>query len=192
MRPPRSHYWQAATLIAAFLASPWAAWPQASSTGSITGLVNDASGAVVPSATVTARNEATNVPHSVASSATGNYAIPDLPIGTYAVTVSLPGFKTWTRSGILVSSGEAARIDAVMTVGEVVEQIVVTAAPPALQTESPQVSSSMERVQVEDLPIPVGQVQGVRTPLSLMIMLPEVRTDTGEGSGNTPSMRIGG
>ena len=185
-------YWQWAIILTTFLASPQEALPQATTTGSITGLVKDATGAVVPSATVTAKNEATNVPYSAASSATGNYAIPNLPVGSYALTVSLAGFKTWTRSSVLVSSGEEVRMDVVMVVGEVAETIEVTGGPAALQTESTDVSSSMERTQVEELPIPVGQIQGVRTALSLMIMLPEVRTDTGEGSGNTPSMRIGG
>lgn len=183
---------QAVILTAAFMASQQSALPQSGITGSITGLVKDGTGAVVPFARVTAKNEATGVPYSVASSATGNYAIPDLPVGSYAVTVSLEGFKTWTRSKVLVTSGEAVRIDVVMAVGEVAERIEVSGGPAALQTESVQVSSSMERAQVENLPVPVGQIQGIRTPLSLMIMLPEVRTDTGEGSGNTPSMRIGG
>lgn len=192
MRLPEPKYWHRAIMVTVFLASPWAALPQATITGSITGLIKDGTGAVVPSATVTARNEATNVTYTAASSATGNYAIPDLPVGRYRVTVSLAGFKTWIRSGVLVTSGEATRIDVVLAVGEVAERVEVFGGTPALQTESAQVSSSMERTQVEDLPIPVGQIQGVRTPLSLMIMLPEVRTDTGEGSGNTPSMRIGG
>ncbi len=60
MRLPRSKFWQTAVIIAAFTVSPRAALPQTGTTGSITGLVKDATGAVVPSAT-------------------GNYAIPDLP-----------------------------------------------------------------------------------------------------------------
>jgi len=192
MRLRRSGCSQAVILVVGFMTLLRAGLPQSMTAGSITGLVKDGTGAVVPSATVVAKNEGTGVRYTVASSATGNYSIPDLPVGSYAVTVSLAGFKTWTRSGVLVTSGEATRIDVVMTVGEVAERIEVSGGPPALQTESAQVSSSMERAQVEDLPVPVGQIQGVRTPLSLMIMLPEVRTDTGEGSGNTPAMRIGG
>ena len=143
MRLPRSKYWQTAIVIAAFMASPRAAMPQSASSGSITGLVKDSSGAVVPSATVRVKNESTNIPYIVATSTTGNYGIPELPVGTYAVTVSVAGFKTWSRTNVLVSSADVVRIDAVMTVGEVAEQIVVTGGPPALQTESTQVSSDI-------------------------------------------------
>jgi hypothetical protein len=91
-----------------------------------------------------------------------------------------------------VASSEAVRIDVALEVGNVTEKVQVVAQSPALQTESVQVSSSMERKQIEDLPVPVGAIGGMRTSLSLMIMLPEVRSDKGEGSGNTPSLRIGG
>ena len=81
MRLRGLQYWQWAIILTAFLASPQQALPQATTTGSITGLVKDATGAVLPSATVTAKNDDTNVPYSAASSATGNYAIPNLPVG---------------------------------------------------------------------------------------------------------------
>ena len=126
-------------LSAGIFFAPWAVRAQTTITGSITGLVRDVTGAVVPSVNITARNEATNLTYAARSSATGNYAVPDLPVGNYAVTALLSGFKTWTRSNILVTGGEAVRIDVVMTVGEVAERIEVTGATPALQTESTQV-----------------------------------------------------
>jgi hypothetical protein len=192
MRQMISTRWLMAASILAMAAAAPPARAQSATTGNITGLVRDGSGAVVPNAGIVARNEATNVEYRAETSGTGNYAILNLPIGSYEVTVSTSGFKSWSRAKIPVASSETVRVDVTMQVGEVIERVQVVARAPALQTESAQVSSSIERRQVEDLPVAVGAIGGMRTALSLMIMLPEVRSDKGEGSGNTPSMRIGG
>src|SRR5215471_16062174 len=65
--------------------------------GTITGLVTDRSTAVLPGVTVTAKNTATGAEASTVTSSTGNYLIPNLPVGPYQVNVSQPGFKTWSR-----------------------------------------------------------------------------------------------
>src|SRR2546426_3968014 len=77
-----------------------------SSLGTITGLVSDATGAVVPNAKVTTRNVSTGAQAETLSSSTGNYVLSNLPVGTYEITVSVSGFKGWTRQGIVLSSGD--------------------------------------------------------------------------------------
>src|SRR5215510_15843681 len=77
-----------------------------STLGTITGLVTDSSGAVIPSAVVVATNTATGVKAQTLTSSTGNYVIPNLPVGPYEVSVAITRFKAWARSGINVESND--------------------------------------------------------------------------------------
>src|SRR5437763_14855756 len=82
-----------------------------STLGTITGLVTDSSGAVIANAVVVATNTATGAKAQTISSSTGNYVVPNLQVGPYAVTVSITGFRAWERSGINVKGSENVRID---------------------------------------------------------------------------------
>ena len=73
--------------------------------GIITGLVTDNTGAAIPNATVTIINESTQVKTVVSTSSAGNYSTPPLILGTYTVQVEMPGFKTFVRTGVPVTSG---------------------------------------------------------------------------------------
>src|SRR5215472_11086722 len=86
--------------------------------GTITGTVSDASGAVIPGASVTAKNTETGLVYTAGSSETGNYTLPQLPTGTYEVTVDLPGFKKFVSPGVTLSATQVARIDAKLEVGQ--------------------------------------------------------------------------
>src|SRR5262245_19429824 len=85
--------------------------------GVLTGTVSDSSGAVIPGATVTATNLATNVASNTITTEGGLYAIPALPPGTYKVRVELTGFKAWEHSGVVVAAATTVRVDAIMQVG---------------------------------------------------------------------------
>src|SRR3569832_1995436 len=87
--------------------------------GTITGLVTDRSTAVLPGVAVTARNTATGAEATTVTSSTGNYLIPNLPVGPYQVTVSHPGFKRWSRTGISLSACDNIRADAMLDLGQV-------------------------------------------------------------------------
>ena len=92
---------------------------QAQSTlGTITGLVTDSSGAVIPNAVVVATNTATRAKAQTVTSSTGNYVIPNLQVGPYEVGVAISGFKTLSRSGINVSSNDNLRIDVTLEIGQ--------------------------------------------------------------------------
>src|SRR5690349_3055254 len=88
-----------------------------STMATITGLVMDSSGAIIPNAVVVATNTATGVRAQTVSSSTGNYVIPSLQVGSYEVSVSVTGFKNWTHSGINLATNDNARIDVVLEVG---------------------------------------------------------------------------
>ncbi|MGH9629345.1 MAG: carboxypeptidase regulatory-like domain-containing protein, partial [Bryobacteraceae bacterium] len=162
-----------------------------STLGTITGIVTDATGAVVPNASVTARNTATGVQAATVSSSTGNYVLPSLPIGTYDVSVSAAGFKAFTQSGVVLQSNDNARIDAILEVGQTSERIQVTAEAPPLKTESTEVSTAMEQKLVEDLPLPIAGIGGgMRNAFSIMMMMPQVKSGNGESSWD--DMQVGG
>src|SRR5260370_24838058 len=117
--------------------------PSQTTLGTITGLVTDSTVVVVPNAVVVATNTATGAKAQTLSSITGNYVIPNLPVGPYQVGVAITGFKAWTRSGINVASNDNLRIDVALEVGQTSERVVSAEAPP-LKTESTEVSTTME------------------------------------------------
>ena len=80
--------------------------------GTILGTATDASGAVVAGAKVTVKNVATGLERTTETSADGSYALPELPIGTYTVTVVLPGFQTFEAKGVNVDVSTERRVNA--------------------------------------------------------------------------------
>ena len=135
--------------VVAMAASP--AWAQVG-LSTMTGIATDAQGAAVPGVTVTATNNATNVPYTGVSTEAGAYTITGLPVGNYTVRFELAGFKS-VQSTVDLAAGQTARIDARMEVGELTESVEVVATSAILQTENAVVGSKLEREQVEKLPI---------------------------------------
>ena len=108
--------------------------------GTITGTIADPAGAVVAGAAIEAKNIATGVTYQAASTPTGNYTIAQLPAGTYEVSVAVPGFKKYTRSGITVEVAAVLRIDIALEVGAATESVTVQADAPMLRNESGEIS----------------------------------------------------
>jgi hypothetical protein len=121
--------------------------------GEITGIVKDQAGAAVPGATVTVTDVATNRQRLVSSGAAGLYTAPSLAPGDYRVDVELAGFKPVRRAGIRLSTGEKARIDFELAVGNVSEQITVTADARMLREETASLGTVVEHQQVVQLPL---------------------------------------
>jgi hypothetical protein len=120
---------------------------------SITGIVTDQSGAAAPGVTVTATNQATNVPYTAVSNATGNYDILSVPVGTYVVKAALSGFKTTTTRVMTLEAKQIARVDLKMEVGALEDTVEVTAQAPVLQTETATVGEVLSGRTVESLPL---------------------------------------
>ena len=102
---------------------------------SITGLLTDQSGAAAPGVTVTATNQATNVPYTAISNTAGNYTITSVPLGTYVVKAELTGFKTATTKPFQLEAKQIARLDLKLELGALEDKVEVTAEAPVLQTE---------------------------------------------------------
>src|SRR5438270_3954852 len=87
--------------------------------GTILGTVTDPTGAVLPGAKVTVKNTGTGLERSTETSADGSYSLPELPIGSYNVTVTQSGFQTFVATGVTVDVASERRIDAALKTGEV-------------------------------------------------------------------------
>ena len=94
--------------------------------GTILGTVTDPSGAVVAGATITVKNPATGLERTAQTSADGSYSIPELPIGTYTVTVTQAGFQTSITREVTVNVATERRVDAQLHTGQVSEKVEVS------------------------------------------------------------------
>ncbi len=121
--------------------------------GTITGTVTDQAGAVVPGATVEAKNVDTGVVFSGASSNAGNYTITDLPVGNYTLTVGVKGFKTYTHTNLAVGGAATIREDVPLQVGTSSESVTVTAESTLLKTESGDLATNITITQIDELPL---------------------------------------
>jgi hypothetical protein len=119
----------------------------------ILGRVTDHSGAVVPGATVTLRNEATNVSNATQANGAGEYVFPNLIPGTYELTATQKGFDLFTVSSIELSVSQTVRQDAQLSVGAAITKVVVKASVPLVQTDTSSVESVIDSKQIESMPL---------------------------------------
>jgi hypothetical protein len=119
----------------------------------LSGTVQDASGAVVPGAQVTANNIATNIAHSTHSGKNGDYVLTQLPPGDYTVTVDAPGFSKLVQSGLNLQVNQQARLDLTLKIGQQSETVEVTSHPPLLESESSSIGTVVGQQMVNQLPL---------------------------------------
>ncbi|MBI4875223.1 MAG: TonB-dependent receptor [Acidobacteria bacterium] len=141
--------WFFCVLIAVLIAP--SAWPQ-TSTGSVNGTIRDESAAVIPSAAVTLTNKATNVSSKTTSSEVGFYMFPGIVPGDYLISVEAPGMQKYEAS-LVVQVQQRAVVNVTMKVGQTATTVAVLDVTPMVQTESPTLSHTLERVRIEQLPI---------------------------------------
>ena len=121
--------------------------------GSIVGTLTDQTGAVIPKATVTVTNTSTGLSRQATTDTAGYYSIPNLLEGTYDVAITATGFKTYTQRGVNVPINAATRVDAVIQVGALAEEVSVEATSALLQTTRSDVSVSLDTRAMENLPL---------------------------------------
>jgi Carboxypeptidase regulatory-like domain len=124
-----------------------------STNASLSGVVLDAQGAVVPHAEVVAIDTQTGQSHGTTSGENGNYTITDLAIGEYKITASANGFKTLVIPAITLHVDQSASLDLKLEVGAVSEHIVVTTSLPLLNTESSSVGQVVQNQSIESQPL---------------------------------------
>src|SRR5215469_2204351 len=143
--------------------------------GTITGTISDPAGAVIANAPVEAKNVATGTLYPVATTGTGNYTLSELPVGTYEISVTAPGFKKAVRTGVEVASQTTFRVDFTLQVGAATESVTITAEAPLLKTESGELSHNVTTDRADNLPIYTlgsGGTAGTRNPLAVLTLLP--------------------
>jgi hypothetical protein len=167
------------SIVVILLLSSVSLWAQVS-TSSITGVVTDASGAVVANAKVELKNEDTGAVFNGATTSAGVYSFASLTPGRYTVTVTQPGFQTFSSVHNVLTVGTPLVIDVALKVGSVGESVqVVESTYERIDTSNATVSDIMDTKQVQDLPL------NGRNPLSLLALEPGVvqRTTQSVGSG---------
>ncbi|MGH9667137.1 MAG: carboxypeptidase regulatory-like domain-containing protein, partial [Bryobacteraceae bacterium] len=124
-----------------------------SNLASISGVVSDPQGAVIPQAKVTAMNSATGVRTTVTTNGAGFYDLQNLSIGSYSVTVEHTGFRGYVRQQITLTTGQSLGLDVPLELGAVGQTISVIGEPPPLETRTSDVSQLVESKSIEALPL---------------------------------------
>src|SRR5262245_23705556 len=118
-------------------------WAQA--TAQISGTVKDQSGAVLPGVEVTATQTETGIARTTVTNETGSYVLPNLATGPYKFEASLPGFRTFVQSGIVLQVNTAPVLNPVLDVGQVSEQVEVQANAALVETRASGVGQVIEQ-----------------------------------------------
>ena len=141
-------------MVGVLCAASSVAFAQASAgTGSISGVVTDPSGAVMPGVEVTVRNVGTNVARTVQSNEAGRYEVVALQPGQYEVKASKAGFASLVRTGITLSVGARAAVDLALSVSGTVETVTVSENTAAVETEKTEVSTVVNLNDMMNLPL---------------------------------------
>ncbi|HWB31543.1 MAG TPA: carboxypeptidase-like regulatory domain-containing protein [Acidobacteriaceae bacterium] len=149
---------------------------QTAGEGTITGVVTDSTGAAIPNATVTATNTSTNISTVRTTTSTGTYSIAPLLPGTYSVEVKAQGFKTLQQSNLVVNALNSLGFNPVLTLGQATETVIVTAAPPVLNTTDATVGMVMENSSYANLPLQMNNAQ--RDPTAFAALAPGAQNGT--------------
>src|SRR5215510_3144060 len=127
------------------------AWAQASA--QISGTVKDPSGAVLPGAEITATQMETGIARMTVSNETGAYVLPNLPVGPYKLEASLPGFRTFVQTGMVLEVNSNPVLNVTLEVGQRTEQVEVQANAALVETRSVGVGQTMEFRRILELPL---------------------------------------
>src|SRR5689334_13531257 len=147
--------------------------------GTITGVVSDPTGAVVANAAIEVKNVETGVVFRAVSTDTGNYTVPQLPVGSYELTTTVQGFKKYSRQNIMLAAAQVLRLDIPLEIGASTEAVTVSAESTLLKTETGDLAHNITLQQLQNLPIlGIGGANagssGVRNPFNSTVMIPGV------------------
>ncbi len=147
--------------------------------GSVTGVVSDPTGAVIPGAKVTLTDTAKGYTFTASSDQVGRYILRNLPPSDYQISVEASGFKTSTRTGIVVDVGQNATVNVSMELGTTTQTVQVSGAPPLLSTQDSTTGQEVNRAYINDLPL-VG-----RGVFDLAFLAPGVNPAAGRAFGDS-------
>jgi hypothetical protein len=152
-----------AGLFALLVLASCALQAQIAGTGQISGTVADSSGAVVPNATVTLINKATQVQRVKQSDKAGAYLFPNIEVGTYDLSATAQGFETYVQTGIVLEVGSDIAVNPALAVGKADIKVEVHAEGLALQTEDASFKQTIDQQDVEEMPLNGRQMTALIT-----------------------------
>src|SRR5437667_902560 len=123
------------------------------STATISGVVRDASGALVPGVSITVKHIESGLTRTAVANENGGYSLQFLPVGPYEVTTDMPGFKQQLRRGINLAVGQEAVVNLTLEVGSVAENVTVIEEAPLVNTTLSSTSGLITEAQIKDLPL---------------------------------------
>ncbi len=126
-------------------------WSQVSTTGKITGVVTDSSAAAVPNASVTVKSDALMSNRGIVTRADGSYLFDLLPRGTYEVTVTAKGFRALRETGVVITAGFTATVNAQLQLGEMPQTMVVQGLP-VVDLQNVQTSTTFDQSLLQNIP----------------------------------------
>jgi hypothetical protein len=154
-------------------------------TGSITGVVQDASGAAVAGATVTVRSVETGQTRTLVANESGNYSALSLPVGEYEIRAEKTGFSPVVRAGVTLVVAQQAVVNITMSVGGIQQAVTVTGEAPLVNTTPASTAGLVDEDQVKDLPLNGRSWDTLLTlnPSSTNFSSNQSPTSTGKGLG---------
>src|SRR5258706_1521889 len=166
----------AVKLALIFCLSTSAAFGQ-SNTGRLVGTVSDASG-VIPGATIVVRDNKTARERTVTASDDGSFAVAQLEPGTYTVTITASGHKTYSANDAKIDVGRDYTLNPTLEVGSITESVTVTAGSEVINSSNAELSNTVSPRQIQELPL------NGRNPLGLILL----QAGTASNSANNTSI----
>ena len=167
------------------------AWGQGS-TAQISGTVTDQSGAVLPGVEVMATQTETGVVRSAVTNESGSYALPNLPIGPYKLEASLPGFRSFAQTGIVLQVNANPAINIILQVGQLAETVEVQANAALVETRSTGVGTVVENARILELPLVGRQVYDLVAISGAAVQTGTATTLSRAAYPGTPTFSIAG
>lgn len=146
------------TALLAVMTLGLCAWGQNLTTGALSGVIKDASGAAIPGAKVTATNLARGSVHATETQINGSYLIPLLEPGQYSITIEKTGFQTAKQAGIGVSVSATGTMNFTLQVGASSQTVEVTGEPPLINPQNANTATTLDAKAIENLPNPGGDI----------------------------------
>ena len=153
--------------------------------GGITGTVSDASGGVIPNATVTVVGEQTSLTRTTETNGTGSYNFVNLPIGTYTLTYAAAGFDVQKTQHIAVQADRTATVNANLKVGQTTTTVEVEASP-LMNAVDTTVGYVLDKSQIDSVPLATGSFTGLATQSTGVSAELPSGTGADSGLGNEP------
>src|SRR5919198_2546513 len=153
-------------------------------TATLYGVVQDTSGAILPGVSVTVTHQGTNLTRETVSDDRGEFALPALPAGPYAIKIELPGFETYESRGLTLGAGQTVRQNYSLEVGNVAEKITVTESAPLIETVTTAQTQTLSS-EVREIPVSRRNLQNI------VLLAPGVNSPDNALGGGRP-FRVNG